>query len=77
MLITFIINFRWLKKKNQESQKSKKDDKQQQRIHKLIVRRTRKAVQLARAIKQSQAFRYVDYYGYRYWTDAVFFIQLS
>ncbi len=62
----FFIIHRWLKKKNQDTKKDKKDDKQRQRIHKLMVRRTRKAVALARAIKQSQSFRYVDYYGYRY-----------
>ena len=57
---------RWLKKKNQDSKKAKKQEVARLRINKLLIRRTRKAMQLVRAIRQSQSFRYVDYYGYRY-----------
>ena len=36
------------------------------RVHRLLARKSRKSQQLARAIKQAMAFKYVDYYGYRY-----------
>ena len=65
-LIFFINYYRWLKKKREDSRNTKVLEKQRVRIHKLMVRRSHKALQLARAIRQSQSFNYVDYYGYRY-----------
>lgn len=56
----------WLKRKNAEIKRQREEDKQRARIHRLWLRRSRKSQQLAKAIKQAQAFRYVDYYGYRF-----------
>jgi len=55
-----------LKKKNQELRRQRQADKQRGRVHILLNRRSRSAVALAKAIRQSQSFQYVDYYGYRY-----------
>ncbi|XP_074649596.1 iron-sulfur clusters transporter ABCB7, mitochondrial-like [Tubulanus polymorphus] len=56
----------WLKKKNSDKQKEIQSSRQKARIHSLASRRSRKSQALARAIKQAQAFRYVDYYGYKF-----------
>ena len=39
------------------------------RVARLMSRRSRKSQQLAQAMTHAQAFKYVDYYGYRYWRD--------
>ena len=57
---------RWVKKKNEDTKKQQQQSKQKQRVTKLLQRRSRKSVALARAIKQAQSYRYVDYYGYRF-----------
>lgn len=66
MLNFKIFFFRWLKKKNTDLKKERQEEMQKARVHKLLARKSRKSQQLAKAIKQAQAFRYVDYYGYRY-----------
>lgn len=57
---------KWLRKKYEEAKKIKADEKQRAKIHRLAARRSRKSRVLASAVRQSNAFRYVDYYGYRY-----------
>ncbi|VDI22950.1 Hypothetical predicted protein, partial [Mytilus galloprovincialis] len=56
----------WLKRKNLEAKRHRQEEKQLARMHRLAARKTRKSLALAKAIKQSNAFKYVDYYGYRF-----------
>lgn len=61
-----IIIFRWLKKKNLEAKRHRQEEKQRARMHRLAARKSRKSIALAKAIKQTSSFKYVDYYGYRF-----------
>lgn len=56
----------WLKRKNLEAKRHRQEEKQRARMHRLAARKSRKSLALAKAIKQSNAFKYVDYYGYRF-----------
>ena len=62
----YCVRFSWLKKKNADLRKARQEEMAKARVHKLLARKSRKSQQLAHAIKQAQAFKYVDYYGYRY-----------
>ena len=64
-LLLFFI-FRWLRKKNKDSRRQHVLDKHRTQIGQLLGRRTHTALAIARAMRQSQSFHYVDYYGYRY-----------
>jgi hypothetical protein len=57
---------RWLKRKNMETKRHRIEERQRARMHRLAARKSRKSLALAKAIKQSNAFKYVDYYGYRF-----------
>ncbi|GFN93683.1 coiled-coil domain-containing protein 181 [Plakobranchus ocellatus] len=56
----------WLKKKNADLRRQQSLERQKSRMYRVQVKRSRKTQALVRALKESQAFRYVDYYGYRY-----------
>ncbi|XP_070190685.1 coiled-coil domain-containing protein 181-like isoform X2 [Littorina saxatilis] len=56
----------WLKQKYAELKRQKIAEKQRVRSFRSQFRRTRKQQMMVRAVRQSQAFRYVDYYGYRF-----------
>lgn len=57
---------RWIKKKSSESRKARFMEQQQHRLSRLAARKTRKNLSNLKAMKQSNSFVYVDYYGYRY-----------
>lgn len=56
----------WLKHKAHEARKARAAERMKAKLHRLAARRTRKSTTLAKAIRESQSFRYVDYYGYRF-----------
>lgn len=56
----------WLKKKNADLRRQQSLERQKSKMYRVQVKRSRKTQALVRALKESQAFRYVDYYGYRY-----------
>ncbi|XP_013404625.1 coiled-coil domain-containing protein 181 isoform X2 [Lingula anatina] len=56
----------WLRKKNAEARMVNQAYRQRTRMHQLLARKSRKSQQLAKAINAAQAYRYVDYYGYRF-----------
>ncbi|XP_048767786.2 coiled-coil domain-containing protein 181-like isoform X2 [Ostrea edulis] len=56
----------WIKKKSSESRKARFMEQQQHRLSRLAARKTRKNLSNLKAMKQSNSFVYVDYYGYRY-----------
>ena len=62
----FLLFYRWLKHKAHEARKARAAERMKARLHRLAARRSRKSTTLAKAIKDSQSFRYVDYYGYRF-----------
>ena len=61
-----LVTDRWLRKKNSEIRKLRADEMNRNRVARLMSRRSRKSQQLAQAMTHAQAFKYVDYYGYRY-----------
>ncbi|XP_019647759.1 PREDICTED: coiled-coil domain-containing protein 181-like isoform X2 [Branchiostoma belcheri] len=56
----------WLRRKNKEIQEEKMATKKKKKRLKSSERKSRKSQELSQAIRQAQAFRYVDYYGYRF-----------
>ncbi|XP_046553859.1 LOW QUALITY PROTEIN: coiled-coil domain-containing protein 181-like [Haliotis rubra] len=56
----------WVKKKNIESRKLKAVERQKSRSARISAKRSRRSASLLRAIRNSQSFQYVDYYGYRF-----------
>ncbi|KAK7503064.1 hypothetical protein BaRGS_00005690, partial [Batillaria attramentaria] len=56
----------WLKQKYAEIRRQRAAERQRVKAFRSQARRTRKQQMMARALRQSQAFRYVDYYGYRF-----------
>ncbi|XP_046327112.2 coiled-coil domain-containing protein 181-like isoform X2 [Haliotis rufescens] len=56
----------WIKKKNVESRKMKVVERQKSRSARISAKRSRRSASLLRAIRNSQSFQYVDYYGYRF-----------
>ncbi|ESO89154.1 hypothetical protein LOTGIDRAFT_229064 [Lottia gigantea] len=55
-------NFRrWLRRKNAEIRRKKNAERQKMRYLRLASRKSRKSQALARAINQSQSYKYVDY----------------
>ncbi|PVD28137.1 hypothetical protein C0Q70_10722 [Pomacea canaliculata] len=56
----------WLRKKYAEVLKQRSAEKQRNKTYRILMRKTRKNAMMVRSIHQAQAFRYVDYYGYRY-----------
>ncbi|XP_035686135.1 coiled-coil domain-containing protein 181-like isoform X1 [Branchiostoma floridae] len=56
----------WLRRKNKEIQQEKVATKKKKKRLKSSERKSRKSQELSQAIRQAQAFRYVDYYGYRF-----------
>ena len=67
LIILFARFFsRWLKKKNADVRRQQSLERQRSKMYRVQVKRSRKTQALVRALKESQAFRYVDYYGYRY-----------
>ncbi|XP_067675742.1 coiled-coil domain-containing protein 181-like isoform X2 [Haliotis asinina] len=56
----------WIKKKNIESRKLKAVERQKNRSARISAKRSRRSASLLRAIRNSQSFQYVDYYGYRF-----------
>ncbi|CAH1228905.1 CCDC181 [Branchiostoma lanceolatum] len=56
----------WLRRKNKEIQQEQMATKKKKKRLKSSERKSRKSQELSQAIRQAQAFRYVDYYGYRF-----------
>ncbi|RUS83011.1 hypothetical protein EGW08_009248, partial [Elysia chlorotica] len=52
----------WLKKKNADLRRQQSLERQRSKLYRVQVKRSRKTQALVRALKESQAFRYVDYY---------------
>ncbi|KAK3578094.1 hypothetical protein CHS0354_006751 [Potamilus streckersoni] len=56
----------WLKHKNAEIRKARALERQKARAIRMAARKSRRSKTLYRAIRENQAFKYVDYYGYRF-----------
>ncbi|XP_052810803.1 coiled-coil domain-containing protein 181-like isoform X11 [Mya arenaria] len=56
----------WLKHKAMEARKARAAERQKAKLQRLAARRARKSISLSKSIRESNSFRYVDYYGYRF-----------
>ncbi|XP_033740380.1 coiled-coil domain-containing protein 181-like isoform X2 [Pecten maximus] len=56
----------WLRRKNTDLKRARAVEKQKARMMRIMARKARKTQALTKAVRQSNAFRYVDYYGYRF-----------
>lgn len=56
----------WLRRKNTDLKRARAAEKQKAKMMRIMARKARKTQALTKAVRQSNAFRYVDYYGYRF-----------
>ncbi|XP_021355282.1 coiled-coil domain-containing protein 181-like [Mizuhopecten yessoensis] len=56
----------WLRRKSTDLKRARAIERQKARMMRIAARKARKTQALTKAVRQSNAFRYVDYYGYRF-----------
>ncbi|KAH3727029.1 hypothetical protein DPMN_052954 [Dreissena polymorpha] len=56
----------WLKQKAIDARKARAAERAKAKLQRLAARRARKSISLSKSIRESNSFRYVDYYGYRF-----------
>ncbi|XP_060085594.1 coiled-coil domain-containing protein 181-like [Ylistrum balloti] len=56
----------WLRRKNTDLKRARAVEKQKAKMMRIMARKARKTQALTKAVRQSNSFRYVDYYGYRF-----------
>lgn len=62
----FSVVARWMRQKAIDARKARAAERQKAKLQRLAARRARKSISLSKSIRESNSFRYVDYYGYRF-----------